>query len=143
MLTAHQHFEQFHGDSKQEFLAWLRKILVNDLHHARRSFKDTKKRQVSREQELQMNSSLDVPLVDPQFTPSTNAIATEESQLVKAALAELPDDYQQVLDLHSWQHQSFEEIGAKLEKSPDAVRKTWTRAVLKLQQIMAKKKILD
>ena len=34
MLSAHQDFQKFAGNSEQQFLAWLRSILINSLHHA-------------------------------------------------------------------------------------------------------------
>lgn len=139
LMTAHQNFGQFHGESKQQLLAWLRKIVLNDLHHARRAYKGTIKRQVNRERPLQFNSSLDYPLVDPEFTPSTNALVAEQSAQLELAMAELSEDYQQVLRLHSWEQQNFEEIGKLMSRSPEATRKLWTRAVLKLQEILAKK----
>ncbi len=143
LLTAHQHFGQFEGNSKSEFLAWLRKILSNDLHQARRTFKGTQKRQLDRERQLQYNSSVEHPLVDTELTPSTNALVMEETLQLRQAIAKLPSDYQEVLQLHSWQQQSFVEIGAKMDRTPDAVRKLWTRAVLKLQEVMSKEENIE
>lgn len=136
MITAHQNFPQFQGDEKKQFLAWLRQILVNDLYHARRSYKGTQKRHVARERPLQFNSSHDLPLVDPQLTPQTNAMAFEEANLLKHTISQLPTDYQTVLQLRSFEGKEFSEIAIEMSRSPEAVRKLWTRAVLRLQQAM-------
>ncbi|MEL7497806.1 MAG: sigma-70 family RNA polymerase sigma factor [Planctomycetota bacterium] len=140
LLTAHQNFARFHGDSRNELLAWLRQILTHDLLEARRTYKGTQKRQVDREKPIQYGSHFQSPLVDPNSTPKTNALALEESQVLKAAIAELAEDHQQVIELHSWQHKSFEEVGSILGRSADACRKLWTRAILKLQQAISKQK---
>ena len=138
LLTAHQRFGQFQGDSKPQLLAWLRQIVKNDLLHARRTYTGTKKRRIDREQPLNNGSSLEYPLVDPEMTPATNAMALEETQLLQQAMMNLPEDYQQVLRLHSWQQQSFDVIGETMSRSSDAARKLWTRAVLKLQEELGK-----
>lgn len=143
LLTAHQKFDQFHGTSKEELLAWLRKIAVYDLRHVTRSYKGTIKRQVDRERSLQINSSIQKPLVDGAYTPATNAMAAEQTAQLKLAVSELPADYQQVLRLHSWQQKDFDEIGKMMARSPDAARKLWTRAVLKLQEVLAAKQIIE
>ncbi len=138
LLTAHQNFDQFHGNDKRELLAWLRQIVLNDLHHERRKFKGTQKRQVDRERSLNFMSSLVRPLVDAQITPQTNAMLAEESARLGNAMSKLPDEYQQVLQLRSWQELEFEEIGTIMDRSSEAARKLWTRAVLKLEQVLKK-----
>lgn len=143
MLTAHQQFDRFSGKTDPELKAWLRKILANDLLHAWRTYRGTQKRQIDREQPLQFNSSLESPLVDPQFTPRTNAVAAEEKRIVDQSMTELPDGYRSVIEMHNLQYMSFEEIGQLVDKSTDAVRKTWTRAVLKLQQIIEKNNLAE
>jgi RNA polymerase sigma-70 factor (ECF subfamily) len=46
----------------------------------------------------------------------------------------LPDDYRRVIELRYLEEQSFEEIGARMQRSADAARKLWARAVERLQQ---------
>jgi len=143
MLAAHRNFEQFRGESKAEFLGWLRTILVNDMRAARRSFKVTQKRMVGRESPIDADSFGAKRLVDQELTPSTNAMQQEEAQLLQRALSCLSDEQKQVIELHDWQQKSFVEIGMVVGKSPDAVRKVWTRAIVKLQQIMIDEKKSD
>ena len=138
LMTAHQKFGQFRGDSREELLAWLRQIVKHDLLHARRTYTGTQKRQINREQPIQVNSSLEHPLVDQQMTPATNAMALEEKRQLDQAMSQIPEDYQQVLRLYSWQQQSFEEVGDEMGRSPEAARKLWTRAVIKLQEVIGK-----
>ena len=49
---AQQSFDQFNGERQDEFLAWLRSILLNNVSNARRHYRDTAKRQISREVSL-------------------------------------------------------------------------------------------
>ena len=138
LLTAHLKFEQFGGKTKPELLAWLRTILINDLRHAWRTFKGTQKRQVDRERPLQINSSLEQPLVDAQMTPQTNALVAEEAVQLQSAMSFLSKEHQQVLRLHNWQQKEFGEIGLEMGRSAEAARKLWLRAILKLKESIKK-----
>ena len=52
---------------------------------------------------------------------------------MRAALQGLSDEHRQVLRLRNWDGLSFAEIGGRLNRSEDAARKLWSRAVEKLQ----------
>ncbi len=132
MITAHQQFERFDGETKSQLRAWLRQFLIHDLHHARRAFQGTEKRQINRERAIQLDSSFAHPLVDPQLTPQTNASLNERVAQLKTEIGGLPKDYRDVVELHSFQELSFDEIGQIMNRSPDAARKLWTRAMMKL-----------
>jgi RNA polymerase sigma factor (sigma-70 family) len=61
-------------------------------------------------------------------------MARERAELVRRALDRLPEDYRWAL---LWRYQetlSFEEIGRLLQRSPNAARKLWARALVRLQQ---------
>jgi RNA polymerase sigma-70 factor (ECF subfamily) len=137
MLTAQQQIADFRGNGKNELLAWLRGILINDLLQTRRRYRKTDKRQVDREVSLAGGERADEPPIDfagAQATPGTYAVASEEAALLRRAMSSLSKDDQQVLQLHNWEQLSFAEIGQRMERSPEAVRKLWSRAVLRLQQ---------
>jgi RNA polymerase sigma-70 factor (ECF subfamily) len=134
MLAAHGCFDRFEGKTEREFLAWMKGILANQIRHTHREYKGVQKRQIRREAAI--DDSLvgaGLGLKDPHLTPSRDAIRNEEATVVQAAIARLPEDYQLVLQLRNWQRMSFEEIGAKLDRSADAARKHWYRAVVKLR----------
>ncbi len=48
-LKAHRHFDRFQGDSETELLAWLRRLLLNNLANFARQYRDTNKRRLGRE----------------------------------------------------------------------------------------------
>lgn len=130
------HLNQFRGSTREEFLAWLRRVLSNDLHDARRRFKHSQSRDVSRERGLDNAAGEPRPLIDPWATPSSQAILDEQAEMLQAALDKLPETHRQVIQLRNWLQLSFPEIGEQMGLSSDAARKTWYRAVLKLQDVL-------
>jgi hypothetical protein len=52
LLKAHQHFDQFRGQTETELVAWLRQILTRNLADLVRRFKTAGARTVAREQSL-------------------------------------------------------------------------------------------
>jgi DNA-directed RNA polymerase specialized sigma24 family protein len=53
-LEAHQDFSHFHGTGERELLAWLTKILTNRLCNNVRHYRGTLKRDIEREESLEM-----------------------------------------------------------------------------------------
>ena len=132
LLTAHQEFAQFVGKSEGELRAWLRQILINDVYQAGRKFR-AKKRAVDRERPIVFTSSLDRGIADVANTPRTDALANEEAQTLQKAMEQLSGEHQEVIRLRNWQDLSFAEIGEQMDRSPDAARKLWSRAIMNLQ----------
>ena len=135
LIAAQQHLDQFRGGSEQEWRAWVRAILVNDLREARRHYQGTDKRRIEREVSFQQGhrtgNPLDPPAMD--LTPGTQAAAQEEAELLRQAIERLPAAYRQVLNLRNWQQLSFAEIGDQMGRTREAARKLWTRALLQLR----------
>lgn len=127
MARGVQHFGAFQGHTSEELAGWLRRILLNHLANVRKAYQ-TDKRQVQLEQPA--DSGIADPLQEP---PSRAAISLEESHRLEAALARLPPDYQQVIQLRHRENLSFAEIGNTLQKSEDAAGKLWSRAIRQLQ----------
>jgi DNA-directed RNA polymerase specialized sigma24 family protein len=65
-------------------------------------------------------------------------MAHEQAEALEQALAGLPKDYRQVILLRYQEEHTFEEIGRLMNRSADAARKLWLRAVERLQQEMDK-----
>jgi RNA polymerase sigma-70 factor (ECF subfamily) len=136
-LEAHQGFPQFRGTSVPEFYAWLRKILVNNLHRAIEMHIGTQKRDLRREVSLdalahsldQSTTRLDAILPDRELSPS-RVFAHHELQLqIANTLAQLPPDYRYVLILRHLESMPFEEVAKRMERSVGAVRMLWLRAI--------------
>jgi RNA polymerase sigma-70 factor (ECF subfamily) len=58
----------------------------------------------------------------------------EQDQALQEALQRLPDAYRKVITWRYQQERSFEEIGKLLQRSPEAARKLWARAIERLQE---------
>jgi RNA polymerase sigma-70 factor (ECF subfamily) len=129
-------FKNFQGDSEAELLAWLRRLLLNNVGNFARHYQGTAKRRTSREVVFGGDSSI-VPcltLAAPQVTPSGEVVAQERADAVRKALERLPDDYRQVLVLRYQEDRTFAEIGELMGRSGNAIRKLWLRAVERIQQ---------
>jgi len=134
LLSAQRCLDQFHGTDREELLAWLRGILLNDLRQTRRYYR-SEGRQVEREVSLRQADSNCTPPdpISSGDTPSSAAVIREQRRMLDAALQRLGEQDREIINLRSWQRLSFREIGARLELSADAARKRWSRAILKLQ----------
>lgn len=136
-FQANRDIAQFRGRSERELLAWLRKILVNQLALAHRKYQAAEKRDIARELPLRRDGSASnggVLVACPRDSPSGQAVRAEELQRVELAIAQLPPRYAEVIQLRSGDLLSFNEIGARLEITADAARKLWVRAMERLQR---------
>jgi RNA polymerase sigma-70 factor, ECF subfamily len=126
-------FHQFRGSTQQEILGWLRGILLHNLANVRRDYRDAAKRELGREQTSAAGVARlphDVP------TPGTIASVQEQRVLVLRALDQLPEHYRRVLLLRQQDNLQFDEIGRRLGKTGESVRKMWARAVEQLKDIL-------
>jgi RNA polymerase sigma-70 factor (ECF subfamily) len=131
-LEAQRDFGGFHGDTEAELLAWLRRLLLNNLANFARDYRETAKRQVRREVELPDSNASQFGAAPPAGTalsPSKQAMAHERTQTVLQALEKLPPDYRQVVLLRYRDEHSFAEIGRIMGRTANAARKLWLRAV--------------
>lgn len=132
-LEIHKHFANFHGDSVAEWKSWLRQMIVRDVQDARRRYRGTARRNLDRERPIAADSVLQMQLSDDQLTPRAASIAAEETQTLRQALQRLPAEYREVIKLRNWDELPFSRIGELLNRSEDAARKLWSRAVARLE----------
>jgi RNA polymerase sigma-70 factor (ECF subfamily) len=135
LMQAQVNFRQFNGTSEAEWKAWLRTIILNDLRKCRRAF-DTKKRNASREIHADDQSAVYRGLHDQHPSPSSDAMRRENAQVMTQALGQLSNDQQTVIQLRNFEQLSFEEIGRQMDRSPDAARKLWARAIEALKNAL-------
>ena len=137
LLGAYRDFPQFRGGSERELLAWLRQILINCLHHAYEQHVKAGRRDLRREVSLDdVGHALDRSalrlgqcLAARGESPSTPAHARERAVEIADQLARLRPDYREVIVLRNLQSLSFEEIAARMDRKPGAVRMLWLRAI--------------
>ncbi|HMO14715.1 MAG TPA: sigma-70 family RNA polymerase sigma factor [Pirellulaceae bacterium] len=127
---------KFRGGTREEFLGWLRQALHHDLLDARRRYKTSKGRDVNREKALQDSAGYSRAIVDQLATPASQALLEEQGRLLNSAMEQLAPMQRKIIELRNWSQLSFVEIGEQMEISADAARKTWYRAIVRLQELL-------
>ncbi|MBX9654146.1 sigma-70 family RNA polymerase sigma factor [bacterium] len=137
-LVAQRNFARFNGRSIDELRAWLRGILNNKLHEARRRFLKSKRRLASREIDLPRSSSAfdAAEKIDPAHSVGKQLSLLEDVEAITHAMSQLSSDYQKVVQWRNWELLSFEEIGSRLGRSPGAARALWLRALHQLALVL-------
>src|SRR5437879_1103291 len=113
LLEAHRGFEQFHGGTEAEFLAWLRRILDHNAADLVRRYHATGKRHVGLEVPLGVDGSASGGGFEPAAaddSPSNEAAKRESELALAAALAELSPDHREVIMLRNLQRLPFDEV---------------------------------
>ena len=135
-VEAHRDFAQFRGQGEAEVLGWLRKLLLNNLHDFTRRYRSAGKRLLEREVSLDAADGLGMAFTSDSASPSEKFIEREKDAIVRQALDRLPEDYRQVLLLRYQEELSFEEIGFLMERSANAARKLWLRAIERMENAL-------
>ena len=140
-LQAYRHRAQFRGQSEAELVGWLRQILASQVAQLVRRYAITQSRDVQLERELadELDYSSQVlgqSLVAPQSSPSNQAAHREQAVLLANALAQLPEDYREVLVLRHLEGLSFAEVARQMGKTVASVEKLWTRALPQLRRLL-------
>jgi RNA polymerase sigma-70 factor (ECF subfamily) len=138
-LEAQRDFGRFHGNSEAELRAWLRRLLLNNVANFTRHYRDRAKREVAREVPLEAGGSSHergAGLAADTTSPSGQAVAREQAKALEQAMERLPPDYRQVLALRHEEKLTFAQIGEQMQRTANAARMLWLRAVERLQKEM-------
>jgi len=126
LLKAARQADQFRGSSEAELRAWLREILRNQITDCVR-FHGRQQRDIT----VELSSPVyGLATSDP--TASAELRDSESRERIWQAVKELPEDYQTVILLHQQMDLSFVEVAERMQRSPDAVRMLWGRALVML-----------
>jgi RNA polymerase sigma-70 factor (ECF subfamily) len=137
-VDAHRDFGQFNGTTAEECFAWLREILRHNVIDAVRHYRESLKRSIDREERIGDRPATDrKPFVERRHSPDGSAIRREEAATLHDVLSRLPADYRRVLHMRYWSGMSFAEMAPALDRSPEATRKLWYRALERLQNELA------
>jgi RNA polymerase sigma-70 factor (ECF subfamily) len=142
LLEAYRDFAAFRGHSEAEWLGWLRRMLVHNLANFERRYFGTAMRQARREVSLAAAGPADA-VASPGASPSSVLIAGERDRAVERHLQRLPEDYRLVILWHNRDGLAFDEIGRRLGRSVAAVRRLWSRAIDRLQEVFRDPDRLD
>jgi RNA polymerase sigma-70 factor (ECF subfamily) len=131
-LEAHCDFKRFQGTSEVELRAWLRQLLHHRASKFGRHYRTTQKRRLTREI-CQNAAALAASPKAKLPSPSAHLMADEQAQRLHFALEQLPDDYRQAITLRYVEQLSFEEIGRRMQRTPNAARLVWLRAIQRVK----------
>jgi RNA polymerase sigma-70 factor (ECF subfamily) len=131
---------QTEGWSEEQRLAWLRRILANNLTDEIRKL-TTQGRDVHRECSLeaaleQSSARFDAWLAADQSSPSMHAQRHEQALRLADALAQLPDAQREALILQHWHDWPIADIGRHLGRSPAAVAGLLHRGLQRLRILL-------
>jgi RNA polymerase sigma-70 factor (ECF subfamily) len=135
-LEAQRDFDQFRGETEAELVAWLRQLLLHNLRDFTKRFARTGKRELVREvslEEVRGNGELGLLFSSDSASPREKLVQQERAERVRRALDRLPADYRHVLLLRYTEERSFEEIGERMQRSANAARKLWLRALERME----------
>ncbi|MBC8871847.1 MAG: sigma-70 family RNA polymerase sigma factor [Planctomycetes bacterium] len=134
---AHRDFGGFQGQTHRELVAWLHRILVNNLLNHYRSYRRTQKRKVSREMRWHSGVAETQGMANPgDLTPSGILMKREASELLEQALSRLSVDHREVIRLRHHEALPFAQIGRRMNRSADAARMLWARAFERLSLLL-------
>jgi RNA polymerase sigma-70 factor (ECF subfamily) len=137
-LEAYRDFKQFRGATEPELIAWLRRILANNLANVVERYHGTRRRDVRLERDLakeldRSSCMLDRALADKQSSPSQRVARRDQAVILANALQRLSPDYRQVLIFRHLEELAFPEIAHRMKRSVPSVKNLWARAVAQLR----------
>jgi RNA polymerase sigma-70 factor (ECF subfamily) len=140
LLEAHKCRGQFRGQTEAERLAWLRAILANVMAAAARRFSAGARdlaREHSLEAEVDLSSSrLECLLAADQTSPSERTVRGEDLLRLAHAMASLPPDQRQVVELHHLKGMPLAEVAARMGRTQPAVAGLLFRGLNKLRDLL-------
>ena len=124
LIAIHNGIEGFEGHDDRAFLGWVFKIAENRIRDLADRFNAQKRQPVA------------PPYDFAQTSASTAASRREEVSRVVRALPQLPDDYRQVISLRRFEEREVREIAELMDRSENAVRILYCRALKALRDAM-------
>jgi RNA polymerase sigma-70 factor (ECF subfamily) len=140
LLKASLRFGQFRGTNDAELAGWLRQILARCLADLVRRYR-TAGRGPGREQSLEQllnrsSEAMERVLATDGTSPSSSAQRRDLGVVLSDALAQLAEDYREVIVLHHLEGLGWVEAAQRMGRTPNAVRKLWARALNGLRPLI-------
>jgi len=146
LQTALVKIADFRGATEAELSGWLLQILKNLILSLGRRHLQTRKRGNGATLSLEYDGGgepLRDLLVDDEPTPSTSMSLRERDAILRETLASLKPGYRELIQLRYEAKKSFTEVAAQLGKSPDAVMKSWPRALRAWRRALAERGVTE
>jgi RNA polymerase sigma-70 factor (ECF subfamily) len=120
-----------------EFRGWLRTLLLERFKALRRRYYRAQSRSLRRERPLddgQSKALIDSLSASKSDSPSANFDRQLLSERLEEALRRLPAPYRKVIMWRNRDNRRFADIGDRMNRSPDAARMLWARAIRRLKR---------
>jgi RNA polymerase sigma-70 factor (ECF subfamily) len=140
LLEAHRGFDDFHGQTPGDWLAWLKQIVTRNVLDADKHYRGAARRDLRREVSQaavgDSNGTANWSPVDPAATPSQLLSGCERDLRLAEAIERLPDDYRQVILLRNVEQLPFDQVASQMDRSRGACQMLWMRAVDQLRTLL-------
>ncbi len=127
LLKSFQRLAQFRGSERGSLIAWMARIAENEIRD-RADYQGRARRDAARRAPLEEAEALPGPV----RSALTQAILSEEFRRIERALEALPDGHREIILLRQFEELTFPEIAVRLDKSEDACRMMFARAMVAL-----------
>jgi RNA polymerase sigma-70 factor (ECF subfamily) len=139
-LAAGRDIAQMRDCSAANLRCWLEGILRHLLANTRRRYRATQKRRLEAEVAGggggDSRDDLVADVAASATSPSGRAMRREREKALREAMTDLPERYRQVIQWHNEERLTFEAIAVRLGISPEAARKVWGRALVRLRETL-------
>ena len=138
LLEAHKALPEMIGEDSATRLAWMRRILANNLADEVRKV-TTQKHDAFREQSLvdaldQSSVRLEGWLAADVSSPSQSLQRDERASQLSAALSKLQPAEREAIMLKNWENKTLAEIAKQMDRTPAAVAGLLKRGLRKLRE---------
>ena len=116
---------RFESDSVEGFVAWVARIIENDIRRQNRWFSAGKRKAPSRPSQRNLLAGI---LTEPVSTPSAVYSRKEEREAVLAAMSRLEPDHARIIELAIFEELSHKEIAEAMGRTEGACRMLLLRA---------------
>jgi len=127
LLKAFQRIGQFEGSRTGSLMAWMARIAENEIRD-RVDYQHRHRRDAARRAPIEEAADLPAPV----RSALTQAILNEESRRVERAIESMTAGQRDVILLRQFEELTFPEIAARLDKTEDACRMMFARAMAAL-----------
>ena len=135
VVNAYRNLARFRGESK--FSTWLVTIVVNEARQKLRKAKRAKEESLDEPMEGEEKEFTPAPLTDWREIPSEALERKELREVLRKAVADLPDIYRQVFTLRDLEGLTVAETAAALSVNENIVKVRLHRARMMLQKKLA------
>ena len=141
LLEAHQNQNGLEGCTGAEQVAWLRRVMTNNLTDEVRRF-TTAARDARRERPLdrcieESSEGFSAGPAAVQSSPSQRVIRKEQLLELAAALELVPQDQRTAVELRHFEGLSVAEIARRMDRTPPAVSSLLVRGLKRLREVLA------